>query len=599
MKRHTFLRTFMLYFKSSPIRVLSVLILTLISGILPSMHILVSMKLINLISQMLQSTEMNYFSNIWILLFSWLLISVISELSINLQGTLNTIITEKFSASIMTNLSEYLSNLTDLRFYEDKDILLKVDMVREQIQVRPQNFCFNITLNLKKIINLVSLFIVLFTVDFALPFFILCSTIPAFILSQWVGKKQWKQFEQIQNTKHKMTTYIKHSLDSEKAKDNFLFDFVKNFQSFYFNLRDSYLSSIIRLSRKGLFFQIIFSLLSALFGVGLFFAMIFIVIKKHIGVGAVAGYVQAFMQTQYEIQDLATYGKWYFILIGYFENYFDILDWATKENNTSNLVESKKIILTEGIESIELKNIYFSYSNDDIYAIKNLSAYIDGRKTFAVVGENGSGKTTLIKLLLGFYLPQKGEIIINGKYNLNTLDVLAYRKHFSAVFQDFAIYSGFSVDENIFVKPNITQTEMQKRNQKIKLLSTSFADRIENRYSNTIGTQYDGEEFSGGEKQSLAFLRSFLRKSDVMFFDEPTSAIDPIHESEIIKTILEQTKGKISLIVTHRMASVKFCNEIIVLNSGEIQESGSFEKLIEQDGIFTKFYNSQRNNFIE
>ena len=84
-----------------------------------------------------------------------------------------------------------------------------------------------------------------------------------------------------------------------------------------------------------------------------------------------------------------------------------------------------------------------------------------------------------------------------------------------------------------------------------------------------------------------------------MFFDEPTSAIDPIHESEIIKTILEQTKGKISLIVTHRMASVKFCNEIIVLNSGEIQESGSFEKLIEQDGIFTKLYNSQRNNFIE
>lgn len=592
-----FFRTFYTYFRSSSIRVVCVLIFTLIAGVLPSLRVYISMKLINIIAYSLQSSEVIDFSRILILVLAQGLISIISELILSLQSTFNSIISEKFSACIMTSLSEYLAHLQNIKFFEDKNNLIKIEMVREQIQVRPQNFCFNICLNLQKIINVISLFVVLVTVDYLLPILMLCSTIPGFLISQRVGKKQMESLDKIQGEKLQLTTYIKHSLDSEKAKDNFLFGFVKNFKYEYIKKRDSYLAMFIDIAHKGLVLQLILGIISALISGSLFIVMIFIVIKKKVAVGAIAGYVQAFMQAQYEIQDIATYGKWYFILMKYFENYFALLDWSDNNTDDLSLLENKTI-LNEKIETIELKNVWFSYTDDE-YVIKNLSLFLDAKKSYAIVGKNGSGKTTLVKLLMGFYIPQKGSIIINGKYNLHSLDVISYRSKLSAVFQDFSIYTGYTIDENIFVKPTFTIDEIDFRNKKIEILGKDFKQRLQNSYSNIVGAQYDGEEFSGGEKQRIASLRAFLKKSDVIFFDEPTSAIDPIYESEFIDAISEQAKNKIALIVTHRMGSVKSCDEIIVFDLGQVKEAGAFDVLIKQNGLFAELYNSQRKNFIE
>ncbi len=601
------IRTLKLFFRSSPCRVSCIFLLTVISGILPSLRILISIKLINLIANLLQTPEQIDYTRIFSLLSIWAVVTLVSELAAKIQSTLSTIVTEKFSALIITMLSEKLTAITDLSFFENRENLAKIEMVKEQIQVRPQNYVFNIMLNLQKIINLAGMLFVLFSVDYLLPVLMICSTLPVFLISQSSGKKQWSKTEKLQNNKLKLATYIKHSIEGEKAKDNFLFAFTENFKTSYIKIRDEYLKNFIGIARGGLFFQLIASLVSALIMIALFFAMIFVVVKKQIAVGAVAGYVQAFMYSQYEIQDLAMYGRWYFTLIGYFKNFFYIIDWEkegssksfSKNSTTVSTKEaSDKIILTEKINSIELKDIWFSYTEDENnFVIKGLSLFIDGNKSYAIVGKNGSGKTTLVKLLTGFYTPQKGSIIINGKYKLSDLDAKAYRARLSAVFQDFAIYSGYTIDENIFVKPEHSQNEEAEKLNRIKFLGSDFENRLADNYSSVLGMQYGGVELSGGQRQRLASLRSFLKKSEVIFFDEPTSAIDPIAENEFIESIFTQTKGKISLIVTHRMGSVKLCNEIIVVDLGQIAESGTFDSLIEKDGLFAKLYNSQKQNF--
>ncbi|UTC62347.1 ABC transporter ATP-binding protein [Treponema sp. OMZ 787] len=605
MTKYPFIRTFKLFFKASPFRVSAVIVLTLALGVFPSLRIFISMKLIDLIASFLQSSAEIAFGETFKLLTAWAVITLASELAVKLQATLNALIYEKFSASIMTGLSEKLASLTDLSFFEKRENLVKVDMVREQLQVRPQNYVFNIILNFQRIVNLISMFAVLFSIDYSLPLLMIFSTLPVFLISQKAGRLQWAETEKLQDKRLKMATYIKHGLEGEKAKDNFLFGFTKNFKNTYLSIKDEYLKNFIKIAHRGLVFQLITSLVSALIMIALFFLMIFIVVKKRIAVGAVAGYVQAFMYTQYEIQDLAMYGRWYFTIMGYFQNYFDIMDWSEKHQG---IEKSERIILNEKIESIELKNIRFAYrgkefdkDGNDIsdYAIKDLSLFIDGKKTYAVVGKNGSGKTTLIKLLTGFYTPQEGSIIINGKYNLCDLDMDSYRERLSAVFQDFAVYAGYTVDENIFVKPRHCEEEEKAKIEKVKYLGKDFEKKLENNYSLVLGMQYGGKEFSGGQRQRLAALRSFIKKSDIIFFDEPTSAIDPIAENEFIESILMQGKGKISLIVTHRMGSVKSCSDIIVIDSGTVIEKGTFESLIAQKGLFAELYNSQRKNFIE
>lgn len=592
--KNIFFRTFTLFLKASPLRVIAVITITILSGILPSLRIFISMNLINIIAESIQTSIPLQFSEIFNLLAIWVMVTLVSELSSTLQNTLNTIITEKFSISILNSISEKLIVLDDVSFFENKENLVKIDMIREQIHIRPQNYVFNISINLQKIVNLISMVGVLLAVDYLLPILMLCSTVPIFIISQISGKKQWLKTQSMQQEKLKLTTYIKHGLESEKAKDNLLFGFTENFKSAYIKTRDEYLKKIIHIAHRGAALNIFISFVSAVLMAALFFAVIFIIVKKRIAVGALAAYIQAFMYSQYEIQDLATYGKWYFILMGYFKNFFDIIDWKKRE--TRKVSTNEKIIFTEKIESLEIRNLWFSYDKKE-YIIKNLSLFLDAKKTYALVGKNGSGKTTLVKLLLGFYTPQRGSIIINGKYDLSQLDKKTYRQGISAMFQDFGIYAGYTIDENIFIKPEHSKEEEKTKKEKLKFLGIEFKKRLENKENTYIGTQYGGEELSGGEKQRLAALRAFTRTSNCMFFDEPTSAIDPISENEFIETIFKQSAGKIVLIITHRMSSVKSCDKILVIDSGMLIEKGTFDSLIKQNGLFTELYESQRKNF--
>lgn len=244
---------------------------------------------------------------------------------------------------------------------------------------------------------------------------------------------------------------------------------------------------------------------------------------------------------------------------------------------------------------IEFKNVSFCYPGQKNYAIKNLNLTIPHNTKLAIVGENGAGKTTLIKLLLRLYDVDEGEIIMGGK-NIKDLDYTSYMKLFAPVFQDYKLHA-YSLRENIqFLDENndellwdlLSRQGMYDAVKKSpKGLDTFITKELDE----------EGKDFSGGEKQRLAVVRALYKEAPIYVLDEPTSAIDPLSELQYFENLHIETENKTAIYITHRMASTKYSDNIIVMDKGEIVESGSFEELINVRNTFYKSFNLQASYY--
>ena len=249
-------------------------------------------------------------------------------------------------------------------------------------------------------------------------------------------------------------------------------------------------------------------------------------------------------------------------------------------------------IILDTINKIEFKNVFFSYDEAN-YILNNISFVINSNESVALVGCNGAGKTTIIKLLCGFYKPQKGNIYING-IDINQIKKDSLLRMISAVFQDFSFIP-------MDIRSNIGMEDSQGIDSK-RLLSVSKQAGIYDRIiqlDNTFNTQMikqvyeNAVDFSGGEKQKLLLARALYKKSDLLILDEPTSALDPIAESKIYEEYKNMMNNKISIFVSHRLASTQFCNKILFLKDGFISESGTHIELLNNKSDYWKMFMTQ------
>ncbi len=544
-------------------------------------------RLIDIVVDLLQKHTHFEYSLLLPTLLLWGALLFLTHVFLGILSSLQTIIAEQFSINIITQLANKLTQVKNLNFFENKDHTIKLNTIHNGLHIRPLNYVSNLFFNLQRIIiGLISLFGILFSISIYLPFIMIFATMPCILISNHIAKKHSTSMDKLQDQKESMQNYLYSGLDNQKNKDNLLFNFMLNFHHKFIENKELYLNNFVKAAQKNLIFTIYTDVLTTILSIALFFLMVFIILSKSIGVGAIAGYIQAFSSTQQQLQDLSFYGKWFFAINKYFENYFCILDHKTPKPET-------QIKLEEKIHSITFENVSFSYPNSKlIFENFNLSLHSD--KIYALVGKNASGKTTLIKLLLGFYIPNSGQIIINNKYSLQDLELNSYHRQMSAVFQDFSLYAGYSIDDNLFMQNNPTREQLKQKREILKSFDENFQHCL-NDYSNALfGTQYNGIDFSLGQKQRIAAIRTFLKPSHCVVLDEPSSAIDPIIEKEFLDFIFKQSQSKMALIITHRMGSVRQANEIIVLDKGKLVEQGNFETLIKKQGLFSELYLKQQ-----
>ncbi len=580
------LRTFVLLYKSSPKCVVLASIIVLFVGIIPSLNILVMIRLIDIAVNLLQNHMHFEYSLLLPTLLLWGALLFLTHVFLGILSSLQTIIAEQFSINIITQLANKLTKVKNLNFFENKDHTIKLNAIHNGLYIRPLNYVSNLFFNLQRIIGLVSLFGILFSISIYLPFIMIFATVPCIFISNHIAKKHSASIDKLQDKKESIQNYLYSGLDIQKNKDNLLFNFMLNFHHKFIENKELYINHFVKIAQKNLMFTIYADILITTLSIALFFLMVFIILSKLIGVGAIAGYIQAFSSTEQQLQDLSFYGKWFFAINKYFENYFYILDYKTPK------LESQ-IRLEEKIHSITFENISFSYSNSKpIFENFNLS--LSANKIYALVGRNASGKSTLINLLLGFYTPNSGQIIINNKYPLQDLELNSYHQQMSAIFQDFSLYAGYSIDDNLFMQNDITKEQLKQKREILKSFDENFQNCL-NDYSNALFVaQYNGVDFSLGQKQRIATIRAFLKPSHCIVLDEPSSAIDPIIEKEFLDFIFKKSQSKMALIITHRMNSVKQADEIIVLDQGKLIEQGNFETLMKKQGLFYELFLKQQ-----
>jgi ATP-binding cassette subfamily B protein len=272
---------------------------------------------------------------------------------------------------------------------------------------------------------------------------------------------------------------------------------------------------------------------------------------------------------------------------GFISNYINFMDYNEFD------AEHCDIDVSEGID---VHNIEFSYPNSDRKVINNINLHINPGETIAIVGENGSGKSTFIRLLLGLYTPDKGEILYSGKHirGYNRLDIFA---HTSAVFQKFQKYQ-MTLYDNI----SISDSHYSENNDIERICDISGVDLTKNIYNDGLNTmlsrEFGGIDLSGGEWQRIAIARAFYKNHDFIVLDEPTSAIDPFEESRIYNQFAQISRDKTTIIVTHRLGSVKLADKIIVMKDGNIEQIGTHDELVRNEGEYKRLYKSQEQWYV-
>lgn len=240
---------------------------------------------------------------------------------------------------------------------------------------------------------------------------------------------------------------------------------------------------------------------------------------------------------------------------------------------------------------IKFVNVSFRYEGRSEYALKNINLTITSPERISIVGENGSGKTTFIKLLLGLYKPESGNIYING-IDIESINRIELMKLFAPVFQDFCVLN-YTIKENIVFEKDEDDDNLFEILKKIGL--EEKVSSLNNKLDTYITHNFDqqGIELSGGEAQKLAIARALYKNAPIYVFDEPTAALSPSSEYEIYKRFGEITENKTTIFISHRLASCRFCDKIFVFSRGRIIEEGTHDELMSFGGQYYTMFSTQ------
>lgn len=301
-------------------------------------------------------------------------------------------------------------------------------------------------------------------------------------------------------------------------------------------------------------------------------------------VGSVAGFLHGIVRDVAKLNKRAD-------KIAYYREFFD---YPNKFNY------GKGCELPTGAVTIELRDVWYKYDGAEDYTLKGINLTLQAGESLALVGVNGAGKTTLVKLICGFYRPTKGEILVNGKL-IDEYNIHEYYTMISAVFQEirpvcftmFEYVASADINRPSAKEDAVTAMKLAGIWEKIESLENGINTHL------MKGIYDDGVDLSDGEMQKLVLARAIYKNGNMLILDEPTAALDPIAENKLYLQYRNLTKGKTSIYISHRFASTRFCDRIVLLEGGVIKESGTHDELMEQNGQYAYMFGVQAKYYKE
>jgi ABC-type multidrug transport system fused ATPase/permease subunit len=417
-------------------------------------------------------------------------------------------------------------------------------------------------------------FIWLFSVMpiYMMLFILLMSFISALINTKLtkITKENWDTNAPYHNILYNLSYEFRNPLSKQ---DLLLYDYITLFKRYFFNIVNIFTMNFLGFSNRKIKVIAISRIINAIKD---FVAIIWLVqlfIKGVLNISQVYLYITSLIVFMITFNDLIdTYMK-------LLENLSIFSDYKVIDQDFPN--KSGKLEIPEPPWTIELHNLCFAYSSSNNYVLKNLNLVIRQGESIALVGENGSGKTTLVYLLCRLYKPTSGTI------TLNNIDIWDYdeKEYFERI------------RENVFFNNDKDVNEIYKKSGIDEIIN-----KLEKKDMHSLQRILDdsGIELSGGETQKLFLARALSKSnSNLLILDEPTAYLDAINESELYEKYYRLCYGKISIFISHRLASTKFCDKIIYLHQGEIIEVGSHKELLKNNGKYKELFDIQARTYRE
>ena len=529
-----------------------------------------------------------------------LLLQILFQLAVTIINSVSNIVT-RLSNELLTNSIKLKimnkAKTIDMAKFDLPEFYSQLENANREagnrpIQVLQASFSIVSTL-----ISLIGFIAVLGSRLWYAPLLIIATTLPSAIITYRYRRKMFSYVRRRSKDRREMDYYSGLLVDKDLVKEVKLFDLSETFIGKYKQIFSNYFKGLKTLIVAEGVWGIVIAILSSIVNGGIFLSIAKSVFDGKMSIGDYSLYTNALFSISTNVSTLISTSASIYEGTLFIDN---MIAFMEVEPQLVPSIKNPRKVQHHAQHTIEFKNVSFCYPGTNRYVLKKINLTLRPGETVVLVGLNGAGKTTLLKLLTRLYDPTEGTILLDG-YDIREYDVKDLYSMFGIIFQDFGKYA-FTVQENIGFgeSKRMTDTDAIKEAAQ-KSSADEFIQKLKKGYQTPLMRIFEdnGLELSIGQWQKLAVARAFFRNSDIIILDEPTASLDPLAEQEIFTQFETLSKGKTTIFVSHRLSSATIASKIVVLEYGEIIETGTHRELMQKNGKYAQLFQTQAHRYIE
>ncbi len=567
--------------------------LLVLQGLLPLLSLyLLKLMLDSVVAALELADKEAAFADVMVVIVLAGLVTLLSNLARTI-GSFVSSMQGRVVADYMNDILHAKSIEVDLEYYENAQYFDTLHRAQQEAAFRPLMIVNGLAGVFQNTISLVGTLWLLLTFHWAIGLILFVAVFPGMIVRLNFSRILYALQRQY-TPEDRRSWYFKNLMTgAEFAKEVRIFELGSIFMQQYQELRQMLRGVKTRIDIQRSSAEFVTQIIATIAVFGSYAFVAYSAVIGAITLGSLMMYYQAFQRGQGFLQNLLSGLASLYENNLFIGNLYEFLDIQRQIIDP----EDPRPVPQPMQQGIVIENINFQYPNTTRKTLEDISLTIRPGEVIALVGANGSGKTTLVKLLCRLYDPTAGRITIDG-IDLSDFSIHELRQQISIIFQDYAKY-------NLTAKQNIGfgNTEVWADLDKI-ITAAQHAGAHEvianlpDGYDTILGKLFDhGEELSIGQWQKVALARAFLRDSQLIVLDEPTSAMDPKAEYEVFKSFRKLLDGRSAILISHRLSTVRMADRIYVLQDGHIIENGSHDELVYRDGTYAHLFETQAKNY--